>query len=111
MICAFRRADMFSLRICVLVCSVILFVLDGLSLAQRSPTRSQRSPNGVVVPKSWTEPGLAEWATPLAGVNLRPGNFTEAELDQVPPYQLYRSYPAYYPGREPAGYWQWLQSR
>ncbi len=29
----------------------------------------------------------------------------------MPVYELYRSYPAYYPGREPADYWQWLQSR
>ena len=101
---------MISSSIRVLV-PLIALVLDGVALAQHSPATSQRSANGVAVPKSWNDVGLSEWATPLADVNLRPGNFTEAELDQVPVYELYRSYPAYYPGREPAGYWKWLQSR
>lgn len=101
---------MISSSICVLV-SLIASVLDAVALAQNSPVSSARSGNGVAVPKSWNDVGLSDWATPLALVNLRPGNFTEAELDKVPVYELYRSYPAYYPGREPADYWQWLQSR
>jgi hypothetical protein len=90
---------------------LIASALNGVALAQRSPAPPQHSEPEVVAPKSWTDVGLSDWATPLAHVDLRPSNFSEAELNQVPVYELYRSYPAYYPGREPPGYWKWLQTR
>ena len=100
-----------SQRLYVLIWIVIAAALDGVALAQHSETGSQRSRRSIAVPRAWNDVGLSDWATPLAQVNVRPGNFTEAELSKVPVYELYRSYPAYYPNREPAGYRQWLQSR
>jgi mono/diheme cytochrome c family protein len=52
---------------------------------------------------------LRDWATPVAGLNQRPGHFSQAEYERAPIDNL-RSYPVYYPGREPAGYWAMLQT-
>src|SRR5437016_2750895 len=60
------------------------------------------------IPKVWDERALATWATPVAGLNVRPGHFPEAEYYQAP-VDNYRTYPVYAPGREPAGYWEMLQ--
>jgi len=51
---------------------------------------------------------LADWATPVAGLNIRPGHFSEEEYYRAPVDNL-RTYPVYYPGREPEGYWEMLQ--
>jgi len=60
------------------------------------------------IPKTWDEKALADWATPVAGLNVRPGHFSEEEYYRTPIHN-YRTYPVYYPGREPAGYWDMLQ--
>ena len=61
------------------------------------------------VPRTWDESALDDWATPVAGLNLRPGHFSTAEYYRAPVDNL-RTYPVYYPGREPAGYWEMLQA-
>src|SRR5215467_429021 len=60
------------------------------------------------VPRTWDESALADWATPVAGLNVRPGHLSEKEYYALPAENL-RTYPVYYPGREPAGYWDMLQ--
>jgi hypothetical protein len=54
-------------------------------------------------PKTWDAKALADWATPVAGLNVRPGHFSEEEYYRAPIDNL-RTYPVYYPGREPEGY-------
>jgi mono/diheme cytochrome c family protein len=60
-------------------------------------------------PVTWDETALREWATPIAGLNARPGHFSSEEYHKAPVDNL-RTYPVYFPGREPAGYWEMLQS-
>jgi len=48
----------------------------------------------------WDEAQLAEWATPVAGLKLRPTHISEKEYYSAPEHNL-RSYPVYMPGREP----------
>lgn len=57
----------------------------------------------------WNEAALAEWATPLAGLNARPTHMSPAEYYATPVDNL-KTYPVYVPGREPAGYWEMLQT-
>ncbi len=61
------------------------------------------------VPRAWDDEGLREWATPVASLNVRPVHFSEADYYNAPVDNL-RTYPVYYPGREPAGYWEMLQT-
>ena len=61
------------------------------------------------IPKVWDEQAFADWATPIAGLKVPPGHFPEAEYYRAP-IDNYRTYPVYAPGREPAGYWEMLQT-
>ncbi|BDC50804.1 hypothetical protein F183_A31200 [Bryobacterales bacterium F-183] len=61
------------------------------------------------IPKVWDEAALATWATPIANLNVRPSHISPAEYDALPVQNL-RTYPVYLPSREPAGYWQMLQT-
>ena len=60
------------------------------------------------VPRAWDSKALADWATPVAGLNVRPGHFSEEEYYRAPVDNL-RTYPVYYPGREPEGYWDMVR--
>jgi len=60
------------------------------------------------VPKVWDEEALKEWATPVAGLNLRPTNMSADEYYSMT-VENERTYPVYFPGREPNGYWEMLQ--
>jgi hypothetical protein len=86
------------LRIIILVGS---FFLVGPLSAQRM--HSQES----VPPRTWDSRALADWATPLASINVRPGHFSEDEYYRAP-IDNYRTYPVYRPDREPPGYWESL---
>jgi mono/diheme cytochrome c family protein len=78
-------------------------VLTGTVSAQ-----SKNVPFRPVIPKTWDEKALADWATPVAGLNVRPGHFSEKEYYRAP-LDNYRTYPVYAAGREPVGYWDMLQ--
>ena len=51
---------------------------------------------------------LSDWPTPLAGLNLRPTHIPAKEYYSLSIDNL-RTYPVYFPGREPEGYWEMLQ--
>jgi hypothetical protein len=60
------------------------------------------------IPKVWDDAALANWATPIASLNARPTHMTAAEYYSLP-IENVRTYPVYYPGREPNDYWEKLQ--
>lgn len=62
------------------------------------------------VPRIWDDAALADWATPVAGLNVRPAHYSSAEY-YASPEDNYRTYPVYHPDREPPGYWKWLQQQ
>src|SRR6476661_1944364 len=59
------------------------------------------------IPRVWDDAALADWVTPVAGLNVRPTHVSEKAYYSTPEYNL-RSYPVYMPGREPEGYWEML---
>lgn len=59
-------------------------------------------------PKTWDEAALADWATPIAALGVRPTHLSEVDYYALRVENL-RTYPVYYPGREPDGYWEMLQ--
>jgi hypothetical protein len=63
---------------------------------------------GPDIPKVWDETALAGWATPVAGLNVRPTNMAVRDYYSMAVENL-RTYPVYFPGREPDGYWEMLQ--
>ncbi len=60
------------------------------------------------IPRTWDEDALADWALPVAGLNQRPQHISAKEYYAMSVENL-RTYPVYFPGREPAGYWEMLQ--
>ena len=92
----------FSLHRIVLVVSLTA----GLTSLQSRP-RVQNGPN-IAVPRIWDDMALADWATPVAGLNVRPAHYTSAEYYGVSADNL-KTYPVYHPDSEPPGYWQELQ--
>ena len=64
----------------------------------------------VPVPKIWDDSVLADWATPVAGLNVRPAHYSSAEYYAAPVENL-RTYPIYHPDAEPPGYWDELQRK
>jgi len=62
------------------------------------------------IPRIWDDAALADWATPVAGLNVRPSHYSSAEYYSVPGDNL-RTYPIYHPGSEPAGYWEELNKK
>ncbi len=69
------------------------------------------APELVQAPRYWNDRELADWATPVVGLNVRPAHFSEQEFYAAPPGEWVRSYPVYFPGREPAGYWEMIQAK
>ena len=72
------------------------------------PALYPQSPYRPVIPKTWDDAALADWATPLAGINVRPTHISEASYYSLPADNL-RTYPVYARGREPQGYWDMVQ--
>ena len=62
------------------------------------------------VPRIWDDRALADWATPLAALKIRPAHYTAAEYYSAPSDNL-RTYPVYRPDKEPPGYWEDLQKK
>src|SRR5215470_8071574 len=89
--------------ILVVFIPVALIGLCFYSQQQRAETSSSPA-----IPKTWDEAALADWARPLAGLNLRPTSISAKEYYAMRIENL-RTYPVYFPGREPQGYWEMLQ--
>src|SRR5215831_12278455 len=62
-------------------------------------------------PRFWNDRDLREWATPVAGLNVQPGHYSEREYYSAPIGEYVRTYPVYFPGREPEGYWDMIRNK
>lgn len=59
----------------------------------------------------WNDKDLAEWATPVAGLGVHPGHYSERDYYATPPGEWLRTYPVYFPEQEPEGYFESLQTK
>src|SRR6185436_8754148 len=87
-------------RINYIVTSGIVALAFGVTLAQ--------SPAGA--PRIWSDKDLADWATPIAALNVRPAHYSSDEYYRIEGDNL-RTYPVYDPASEPTGYWEELQKK
>jgi hypothetical protein len=62
-------------------------------------------------PRFWNDRELADWATPIAALGVRPAHFSEREYYAAPDAEWVRTYPVYFPGSEPEGYWEMLRAK
>jgi hypothetical protein len=83
---------------------VTVLILTLAALAQTRDTPVQ-------APRFWNDRELADWALPLAGLNVRPLHYSEADYYAAPDGVYLRTYPVYFPGREPDGYWDAIRGK
>jgi Di-haem oxidoreductase, putative peroxidase len=62
------------------------------------------------VPRVWDKAAVDSLELPLANREFSPTHIDEAAYYRIPERVIYKSYPVYAPGREPAGYKEWLNS-
>jgi hypothetical protein len=77
------------------------FLVFAVFAAAKTQTRA---------PVIWDEAALADWATPIAALKVRPGTYTAAQYYAVRAENL-RTYPIYRPDKEPPGYWENLKKK
>jgi hypothetical protein len=63
------------------------------------------------IPKAWADKDVATFEVPLTHPDRSPRYMPEKEYYAQPVRPIYRSYPVYVEGREPAGYLDWLKQR
>jgi hypothetical protein len=63
----------------LLVLRLILLIAFSAGLVAQPPAQ---------VPRIWDDAALADWATPVAGLNVRPAHFAAAEYYSVPAENL-----------------------
>ena len=80
----------------------------GIGLVNLAAQSSGRTRDA---PRFWNDRELANWATPIAALGVRPSHFSEREHYTVSAAEWVRTYPVYFPGHEPAGYWEMLRTR
>jgi mono/diheme cytochrome c family protein len=83
---------------------LVLWVTMLAGVSAQAPALNQ-------APRFWNDRELSDWATPIAGLNMRPGHFSERDYYASPDAEWVRTYPVYFPGREPAGYWDTIRTK
>jgi mono/diheme cytochrome c family protein len=62
------------------------------------------------IPRTWEKSAVETLELPLAKPEFSPVHIDEAAYYRIPERVIYKSYPVYAPGREPAGYAEWLKT-
>jgi hypothetical protein len=81
-----------------------------LLLSLRLPAQAP-APFHPVIPKTWDDAAMAEVEVPLANPVGSPKHVKAEYYYKIPVRQIYKQYPVYAPGREPAGYIDWLKKQ
>lgn len=63
------------------------------------------------IPKTWEDQAVTTLEVPLANPRYSPVHLSGEAYYRIPARVLYKTYPVYAPGREPAGYAEWLKSK
>jgi hypothetical protein len=62
------------------------------------------------VPRTWEKSAVETLELPLVNRNYSPVHLDDVAYYRIPERVIYKSYPVYAPGHEPAGYWEWLRT-
>ena len=87
------------------LCPLALCALLGVG---QSPKRASTE---VIVPRTWDDAAMQTLELPLAYAPASPKHVSADYYYRIPVRPIYKQYPVYAPGREPAGYWEWLQTQ
>jgi len=90
----------------------LLFLLLLFGTATRSNQEEKQS-NGAEpdIPKTWDSAALDTLEVPLAEPSASPVPVSPDFYYAIPVRPIYKSYPKYYPDKEPLGYRDWLRQQ
>jgi len=94
-----------SLVICLLVTTGIGVVLTSGRANEVTPTFSP------TIPKVWDDAEMLTLQVPLANYAASPKQISADYYYRIPVRTIYKNYPVYAPGKEPAGYLEWLKQQ
>ena len=63
------------------------------------------------IPRTWKQADVDRLDVPLANAEYSAIHISEEEYYRIPVRAIYKSYPVYQPGKEPAGYMEWLRNQ
>jgi hypothetical protein len=88
----------------------LVAVLTGIATAIPDGW-AQKSGSGFrpVIPKTWDDAAMAALEVPLTDPVASPKHVSSDYYYKIPVRPIYKSYPIYAPGHEPAGYIDWLK--
>jgi len=90
--------------------TLALFTLLGIAvhigLGQAQQTGKVITP---AIPRTWDDQAMASLEVPLADPAGSPVHLSADYYYRIPVRPIYKSYPVYVPGKEPAGYEEWLK--
>ncbi len=89
----------------------LLALAASLTTVQQGREATQQLPFTPNIPRTWDSTAMASFELPLADAKASPQHVSEDYYYQLPERVIYKSYPIYAPGREPEGYWEWLQEQ
>ena len=87
------------------------FVLSTLLLALGVSVAQEPRNGPVVIPRTWDDTAIATHEVPLADPGASPKHVSSDYYYRIPVRAIYQGYPVYAPGREPAGYLNWLKQQ
>ncbi len=101
------------MRLSKLRCFASLLVVSGglLMFFANGQARKQATAFSPVIPKTWVDEEIAELEIPLATVALSPKHVSAEYYYRIRERKVYKTYPIYAPGKEPAGYFDWLKQQ
>ncbi|HSU58757.1 MAG TPA: hypothetical protein VLI55_05540 [Bryobacteraceae bacterium] len=82
-----------------------MIFMSATALGQSPTTRA------TTIPRTWDDAAITTLEVPLANPAASPKQITTDYYYKIPVRPIYKSYPIYAPGREPAGYNEWLKKQ
>lgn len=102
-----RRAALLMKTQMRVVPPLLLSIICGLTaVGQSQKSKQTYSP---VIPTTWDEQAITSLELPLASTGLPPEHISRDFYYRMPVRPIYKSYPIYAPGKEPAGYFDRLK--
>jgi hypothetical protein len=85
--------------------------LSAVLLGGQAPSGQAPEPTKVTVPRTWDDSIMPTLEVPLANPIGSPKQISADYYYKIPVRPIYKQYPVYAPGREPAGYKDWLKKQ
>ena len=80
-------------------------------LVRGAQAHKGRSDTAPAIPKTWDDEAMATFEVPLANPIGSPKHVSADYYYRIPVRPIYKQYPLYAPGYEPAGYLDWLKQQ